>query len=118
MRRQAQRSPPVDKSSFAGLAVGVGGVIAGLLLEGGRISQILQPTAAMIVFGGTLGAVMLQFPLPVVGSAFRRLANVFFERKLDPHQVVRQLVVFANKARRDGIVSLDSDLNGIDDPFL
>ena len=103
----------VDKSSVAGLIVGVGGIIAGLLLEGGKIGQVLQPTAAMIVFGGTLGAVMLQFPLPVVASAFRRLVNVFFERQLDPQQVVRQLVVFANKARRDGIVSLDSDLMGI-----
>ena len=108
----------VDKSSFAGLIVGLGGIIAGLLLEGGKITQMLQPTAAMIVFGGTLGAVMLQFPLPVVGSAFRRLVNVFFERQLDPQQVVRQLVVFANKARRDGIVSLDSDLMTISDPFL
>jgi chemotaxis protein MotA len=44
----------VDKSSVAGLTVGVGGVVAGLLLEGGKISQVLQPTAAMIVFGGTL----------------------------------------------------------------
>lgn len=112
------RSSTVDKSSVAGLIVGVGGIIAGLLLEGGKITQILQPTAAMIVFGGTLGAVMLQFPLPVVASAFRRLANVFFERKLDPQQVVRQLVLFANKARRDGIVSLDSDLMGIKDLFL
>ena len=108
----------MDKSSFAGLVIGVGGVIAGLLLEGGKISQILQPTAAMIVFGGTLGAVMLQFPLPVVGSAFRRLINVFFERQLDPQQVVRQLVVFANKARKEGIVSLDADLPSIHDPFM
>src|SRR5208283_1431220 len=111
MRRQALRSPTVDKSSFAGLAIGVGGIVAGLLLEGGKISQIVQPTAAMIVFGGTLGAVMLQFPLPLVGSAFRRLANVFFEPKLEPQQVIRQLLVFANKARKEGIVSLDADLS-------
>ena len=108
----------MDKSSFAGLAVGVGGIVAGLLLEGGRISQIVQPTAAMIVFGGTLGAVMLQFPLPVVGSAFRRLAHVFFEPKLEPQQVVRQLVVFANKARKQGMVSLDPDLPALPDPFM
>src|SRR5271157_2123605 len=113
-----QRSRIVDKSSVAGLIIGVGGVIAGLLLEGGKISQILQPTAAMIVFGGTLGAVMLQFPLPVVGSAFRRLITVFFEPKLDQQQVLRQLVVFANKARKEGMVSLDTDLPAIQDPFL
>lgn len=108
----------MDKSSFAGLIVGIGGVVAGLLLEGGKIAQILQPTAALIVFGGTLGAVMLQFPVRIVGSAFQRLITVFFEPKLDPQQAVRQLVAFANKARRDGIVSLDADLPAIQDPFL
>ena len=108
----------MDKSSFGGLIVGIGGVVAGLLLEGGRISQILQPTAALIVFGGTLGAVMLQFPLPVVAAAFRRLMSVFFERKLHPEQVIRELVGFANKARKEGIVSLDSELPHVPDPFM
>ena len=70
----------MDKSSFLGLIVGVGGIVAGLLLEGGRLSQVLQPTAAIIVFGGTLGAVLLQFPTPVVTSAFRRLIQVFLSR--------------------------------------
>ena len=63
----------MDKSSFSGLILAIGGIIAGLLLEGGRLSQILQPTAALIVFGGTLGAVLLQFPLPVILAAFRQL---------------------------------------------
>ncbi len=56
----------MDKSSFIGLLVGIGGIVTGLLLEGGKISQVVQPTAAIIVFGGTLGAVLLQFPMPVV----------------------------------------------------
>ena len=47
------------------------GIVAGLLLEGGNLGQILQPTAALIVFGGTLGAVLLQFPLLTVVAAFR-----------------------------------------------
>jgi chemotaxis protein MotA len=108
----------VDKSSFTGLIIGIGGIIAGLILEGGKISQILQPTAAIIVFGGTLGAVMLQFPLPVVMAAFRRLVSIFSERKLHPDHVIHELVGFANKARRDGIVSLDAELPHIQDPFM
>jgi chemotaxis protein MotA len=108
----------VDKGSFAGLILGVGGIVVGLLLEGGKLSQVLQPTAAIIVFGGTMGAVLLQYPMSVVTSAFRRLIGVFFEPKLDPQHVVRQLVIFANKARRNGMVSLDADLSGIGDSFL
>ena len=90
----------------------------GLLLEGGKLSQVIQPTAAIIVFGGTLGAVLLQYPMPVVASAFRRLIQVFLERKLDPQQTVQQLVIFANKARRYGMISLDADLPSLSDPFL
>jgi len=108
----------VDKSSWVGILLGVGGITVGLMLEGGRLTQVLQPTAAIIVFGGTLGAVLLQYPMPVVLAAFRRLVQVFFERKLDPQRTVQQLVVFANKARRNGIVSLDAELPAITDPFL
>jgi len=108
----------VDKSSFMGVIVGLGGIVLGLLLEGGKLSQVIQPTAAIIVFGGTLGAVLLQYPMPVVASAFRRLVQVFLERKLDPQQTVQQLVIFANKARRYGMISLDADLPSLSDPFL
>jgi chemotaxis protein MotA len=108
----------VDKSSVLGIVVGLGGIVTGLLLEGGKLSQILQPTAAIIVFGGTLGAVLLQFPTPVVTSAFRRLIQVFLERGRDPNETVQQLVAFADKARRNGMVSLDADLPGVRDPFL
>ena len=108
----------MDKSSFMGVIVGLGGIMLGLLLEGGKLSQVIQPTAAIIVFGGTLGAVLLQYPMPVVASAFRRLVQVFLERKLDPQQTVQQLVIFANKARRYGMISLDADLPSLSDPFL
>ena len=108
----------MDKATLGGIFLGVGGILAGLLLEGGNLSQILQPTAAMIVFGGTLGAVLISFPLAVVMAAFRRLAQVLFEPKHDPMEVIRALVKYANQARREGIVSLDKELNRIADPFL
>ena len=108
----------MDKSSLGGILLAVGGIVAGLLLEGGNLRQILQPTAAMIVFGGTLGAVMLQFPLPVVMHAIRRLASVFLDGRRSPQKTIQRLVQFAQKARREGIVSLDADLARIDDPFL
>src|SRR5206468_3393455 len=96
----------------------IGGIVAGLLLEGGNLRQIVQPTAALIVFGGTLGAVMLQFPLPVIVTAVRRLRSVFVHRAANPELMVQQLVQYAQRARRDGIVSLDSNLAEIEDPFL
>lgn len=108
----------MDKSSFGGVVVAMGGILAGMMIEGGKIGQILQPTAALIVLGGTLGAVMLQFPLATVLSAAKGLARVFFSKEENVEAVIAQLVTFANKARRSGIVSLDQDLNGVHDPFL
>src|SRR5262245_29235059 len=108
----------MDKSSIAGIALALGGILFGLMLEGGKLSQILQPTAAMIVLGGTMGAVMLQFPLKVVFAAFKRLAYVFVDPSQDPRQLILDIVGFANKARRGGLVSLDSEVVNVIDPFL
>uniref|UniRef100_E6QK17 Flagellar motor protein MotA n=1 Tax=mine drainage metagenome TaxID=410659 RepID=E6QK17_9ZZZZ len=108
----------MDKASIGGLLVAIIGIVAGLLLEGGNLGQIFQPTAAMIVFGGTLGAVLLQFPLSTVTDACKRLAHLFVVPKLQNKKLIQQLVSFANKARRSGVVSLDADLKMIEEPFL
>ncbi len=108
----------MDKSTIGGIILALAGILAGLILEGGKIAQILQPTAAMIVFGGTIGAVMIQFPLPIVIGAAKALVHVFFNRRQDPNQLIKELVGYANRARKDGVVSLDTQLATIKDPFL
>jgi chemotaxis protein MotA len=108
----------VDKASVTGLLLGILGIVGGLLLEGGTLSQILQPTAAMIVFGGTAGAVLIQFPLPVVTTAIRRLAGIFAEPRAGLESAIERLVGYANIARRRGIVALDEELPNVSDPFM
>jgi chemotaxis protein MotA len=108
----------IDKASILGPVVAVGGIIVGLSLEGGRIMQIIQPTAALIVFGGTLGAVLLQFPLAIVIAAAASLAQVFFPRATNPTDSVKEMVGYAVKARKEGIISLDRDLARVRDTFL
>jgi chemotaxis protein MotA len=108
----------VDKASLGGIILAVGGILAGLLIEGGNLGQVLQPTAAMIVFGGTLGAVLLQFPLPIIVLAIRQLGSVFVTSPRDGQATIQMLVSYAQKARREGIVSLDVELERIEDPFL
>jgi len=61
---------------------------------------------------------MLQFPLPVLRRAVQQLGSVFRERKTNAEQTVKQLVGYANQARRAGIISLDNELDGIHDAFL
>jgi chemotaxis protein MotA len=108
----------MDKASIGGAFVAIAGIVAGLIIEGGNIGQILQPTAALIVFGGTIGAILLQFPLTTVAAAFRSLVQVFAAPRREDTFLIRQLIAFANKARRNGVVSLDADLTAIRDPFL
>jgi chemotaxis protein MotA len=108
----------IDKGSFGGVILAVGGILVGLVIEGGKVGQILQPTAALIVFGGTLGAVLLQFPMSIVLMAFGSLAGVFFSHDDDPVATVHEMVGYAQKARKDGIVSLDTEMEKIQEPFL
>jgi chemotaxis protein MotA len=108
----------MDKASIGGVLLAITGIVAGLMIEGGSIGQLLQPTAALIVFGGTLGAVLLQFPLTTVVAAFRSLGHVFAAPRKQDAELIRMLVSFANKARRNGVVSLDQDLGSVHDPFL
>jgi chemotaxis protein MotA len=61
---------------------------------------------------------MLQFPLTTVLAAFGSLGNLFIAPRKRETQLVRELMAFANKARRNGVVSLDTDLQAIQDPFL
>jgi chemotaxis protein MotA len=108
----------IDKSTVTGSVIALGGIAAGLLIEGGKLSQVLQPTAAMIVFGGTIGAVMVQFPLAVVIQAAVQLRNVFFGSQPEPDALIQNLLRYAYKARKEGLLSLDGELNKIRDPFL
>ncbi len=107
-----------DLATFAGLVIAVGGIVGGLILEGGELKDILQYTAALIVLGGTTGAVLVSTPLPVVRGALRQLVGVFFEKTVTPGSTIDEIITYATKARKNGIVSLEQDADAIQDPFL
>ena len=107
-----------DKSTLGGIVIALTGLLFGLLLDGGKITQVIQPTAALIVFGGTFGAVMVQFPLRIVIQAVFHLKDVFFNRETDSDELVNNLLRYAYKARKEGLLSLDAELSKIKDPFL
>ncbi len=108
----------MDKATLSGLLLAIGGILLGLMLEGGNLGQVLQPTAAMIVFGGTLGAILIQYPMPVALGAFRKLTQVFVEPAHNAQSTIALIVKYANQARREGIISLDKELESIEEPFL
>lgn len=107
-----------DIATLGGIALAVAGIIGGLILEKGNIQDVSQATAAMIVLGGTFGAVLVTTPMPVVLRAFRGLRGVFIEQASSVQETIDALIQYATKARKNGIVSLESEAGGISDPFL
>src|SRR3954454_4999344 len=100
------RGTGLDLSSLAGLIVAFGGILGGLMLEGGNIRDVAQITGALIVLGGTLGAVMVTTPTALLVGALKKLKYVFFQPKYEPRQIIEEITGFATRARRNGIVSL------------
>jgi chemotaxis protein MotA len=107
-----------DIATIAGLVLAFAGILGGLLLEGGKIRDILQFTAALIVLGGTLGAVMVSTPLKVLMGALRRLVGVFLDSSPDLGIISEEVIGYATKARKSGLVSLEREADKISDPFL
>jgi chemotaxis protein MotA len=105
-------------ATAGGLALALAGILGGLVLEEGKVKDVAQLTAAIIVLGGTLGAVMVTTPMGLLRSAAGKLFAVFFETTHAPEAIVEQIIGYAAKARKNGIVSLEDDTESIEDPFL
>jgi chemotaxis protein MotA len=108
----------VDRGTLGGIGLALSGIALGLYLDHGNVGQMLQPTAALIVFGGTLGAVMVQFPFSVVTQAVGKLKDVFVRVEDPAPKLIEDLMRYAVRARRNGLISLDEELDLIEDPFL
>src|SRR5260370_11444265 len=116
--RSEKAAKNLDFATVAGMIIGVGGIVGGLILEGGSVREIFAPTALLIVLGGTLGAVLINTPLSVLRGGMRSLASVFFEKSHDAESMIEKLVDYSTKARKNGIVALEQVANQAPDPFL
>jgi len=108
----------VDLTTLLGITFGAASLLIAFLMEGGHIGQLISPTALLIVFGGTFGATAASFSwsqLKQVGPALRAL---LFHRVPDEATVIHQIVAMADKARREGLLSLEKQLDEVQDPFM
>ena len=101
-----------------GIVVALGAILLGNLLEGGHASSIVGGPAMMIVLGGTVGAVLVQFPLATFAAALKAGAGTFKKGGYDNGKLVEEIVDYANRARRDGILALEKVAGEVSDPFL
>ena len=108
-------STRIDIATILGIVMALAGIVGGFIIEHGQVTDILKPTPAFIVFGGTLGAMLVGTPMRTVRAALGRLKEVLFEKSQDPESLIEAVVNFATKARKNGMVSLEEDLEDIQD---
>ncbi len=107
----------MDIATILGIITGFGLVI-GAMLTGGGLSWFADTPAAMIVVGGTLGALLINYPFPDVFRVMKVARNVFFQRSHNVELIIAQLVAIAKIARREGILSIQKVSREIRDPFF
>jgi chemotaxis protein MotA len=107
----------VDKISIVGVIVAVIAILGGQVLEGGHASSLAQPTALLIVLGGTLGAVMLQSRFAVFKRGIVMFKWVWVPPAIDHAQLIKQVTNWSTVARREGLLALENSTNQVKDPF-
>lgn len=108
----------MESVAVVGVLLGVFAVVGGALLEGLQLSAIFQPTAAIIVFGGTIGATLVSFPREDILSAIRSLREIFGSAALDVREAIEEVVRVAVVARKEGILAVDQIRESIRDPLF
>jgi chemotaxis protein MotA len=108
----------IDRISVVGLVLGLAAIVGGQVLEGGHVSSLLQPTAFVIVVGGTLGAVMLQSPLPVFREGMVMVKWVFVPPTVDPLRQIADFSRWSQIARKEGLLALEQHATAVKDPFV
>ncbi|MBI5494578.1 MAG: flagellar motor protein [Deltaproteobacteria bacterium] len=108
----------MDFGTIGGVVLSIACILFGQALEGGHAGSLVQATAAIIVLGGTAGATIVGFPVPVLKKGVGMIKDALQARRSDLPQLVTGLVELAGLARRDGVLALESRINTIDDPFM
>lgn len=107
----------MDKISLAGLALGMVAIIGGQYLEGGHIGSLVQPTALLIVLGGTLGAVLLQSPIHVFKRGIKMAKWIWVPPVIEQKRQIDQIMNWSQLSRREGLLALENFIPGIKDEF-
>ena len=108
----------MDLLSFLGVALAFAANLGGNWLEGGHLEMLANGPAMVIVLGGTIGAVLLQTPMPTFLRSMRMLGSVFMPPRHRLEDTIDKLVEWSRVARKDGLLGLERILDGEDDLFV
>lgn len=108
----------MDIFSILGLVIGIGFILWAQALEGGNAGQLMQVTAGMIVLGGTAGAIIGSFPMGDLKNAVAMTKDVLMPPKVDFPALIKEIVGFATKARKEGVIILEKEAKNASDLLL
>jgi chemotaxis protein MotA len=107
-----------DLGTLIGLLAGITIIVIGILQSGGKLFWFISFNSILIVVGGTLAATMVNLPLKAVRNIFNILKNVFKGEVYDYVGIINEIVEKAQKARKDGLLSLEADLPNMREGFF
>jgi chemotaxis protein MotA len=108
----------MDFNSIIGIIIALTAVFGGQMLEGGHPGSLIQLTSFAIVLGGTLGAVLLQSPLRQFVLGMKMSRWIFVPPLLDATGLLEHITIWSSISRKEGLLALDTRIEGIDDPFI
>ncbi|MCM2279224.1 MAG: flagellar motor protein [Oligoflexia bacterium] len=108
----------MDIASLIGSFLGVGAILTGQVLEGGHVSQLMQGTAALIVVGGTFGAMFVSFTGADIKRAFGMLPVIYKNVDLDVRPVIDEIIRIATIARKEGVLAVEGQRESITNPLF
>ena len=107
----------MDIATLIGLIMGVG-LLTWAVMSKSDLGTFVDGGSVAIVLGGAGAAAMISFPLGNLLGVLRVVRNAFFAKTHSANALIKDLVSYAEVARRDGILSLENVANDIEDPFL
>ena len=107
----------MDKGTLIGIVAGMGVVITSMLMGGG-VTAFIDIPSLMIVLGGTIAATLVNFPMGDVIGAMKVTQKVIKEEIMPSSKFIDQIVDISKKARTNGLLAIEEDLNNVDDDFL
>lgn len=108
----------MDIATILGLVVGIGAVLVSFIMEGGHLSALIQVPAMILVVFGTFGAATVTTSVKQLSNLPNLMKVALFEKKMDSPELIEVLFDLSQKARKNGLLSLEKDIDAIEEPFL
>lgn len=107
----------MDILTIVGILLGLGAIIGGNILEGGHVGSLMQLTAFVIVFGGTMGAVLVQTPMSIFLRSLKMFVWLFLPPKVKAEAAIQKILNWSQVARKEGLLGLESSIEAESDEF-